>query len=290
MKIEQTNALSEKQNCETLALQKRIHKAENLSNKVFLSNELNIDKEIPCFFLLYEDNQLVSFLACFFPTQNEVEINGFTDPAYRNRGYFSSLLKKAQSTLEVLKIPHVVLQIEAPCNTGKAYCAKRCSSIERTEYQLSMQKEAWNQTNTIDDEGIHLRKATIEDAEIYSQIAASAFDDSYQWCLNYITFILSDPDRDAFILYKEEHVIGVLNVHYISPVRSLLYGIAIAKDFQSQGYGKQMLSMILSLLFFSGSQEIALEVDSANPRALSLYIHQGFTICFQVDYHVLSLS
>ena len=289
MKIEKTNTLSKKQNAEILVLQNRIFQAENLSNKPFLSNELNIDKEIPCFFLLYEDNHLVSFLSCFVPSQKEAEINGFTDPVYRHRGYFSALLEEAKATLKPLKLSQFVLQIETCCQVGNAYGKKRCSSIERTEYQLSMQKEAWMPSNAIPTEAMQLRKATQENTEIYSQIAASAFEDSYEWCLNYVTFILSNPDREAFIMYRGEQAIGILNTHYITPVRSLLYGIAVTKELQGKGYGKQMLSMILTLLFDKGNLEVALEVDSDNPRALSLYLHQGFTICFQVDYHRLSV-
>ena len=69
-----------------------------MQNAVFLSNELNVDRTAPCFYLGYVkaeeksgEEKLVSFLSVFFPTKEDGEIVAFTHPGFRRQGYFTAL-------------------------------------------------------------------------------------------------------------------------------------------------------------------------------------------------------
>src|SRR5690606_23875663 len=88
MNIIATSTLTTGQEEQIKALQERAFHLEQLGNEVYLSSEMNIDKEKPCFFMLYESDELVSFLCAFFPSPGEVEFNGFTHPSHRKKGYF----------------------------------------------------------------------------------------------------------------------------------------------------------------------------------------------------------
>ena len=59
MRIEMTNKLTENQITEILNLETVSFGEDALENHAFLSNEINFDKTVQCFYMGYENNVLV---------------------------------------------------------------------------------------------------------------------------------------------------------------------------------------------------------------------------------------
>ncbi len=55
-----------------------------------------------------------------------------------------------------------------------------------------------------------------------------------------------------------------------------LYGLAVAKEYRGQGWGKQLLAESLQEIKEKGIKQVELTVDPANKRACTLYRKFGF--------------
>lgn len=284
MLLLKTNTLDPSQKDQVEELETLVFSHENLENHVFLSPELNVYKDFPSFFLCYEEEKLVSFLGAFFPTDEEVEFNGFTHPAYRRQGYFSVLIKYALETYLKLPFQRALFQREMRSQTGYAFLNKRYPEIERTEYIMQLSKAEYKSREHIDGTlelvgSTHLDRA--------AQLMSNAFDESLERSLDGLNYLLSQSDRKTFLYSLEGEAIGTLNAHKVEGTW-MLHGVGILKEHRNQGKGKDMLSLALSTLFCD-APIVSLEVDSYNIPALSLYKKLGFVPTSQVDYHRLSL-
>lgn len=285
MRQSKTNTLTAQQRIEVQTLQDVCFEHEQLQNKPLLSNELNTDQDLPCFFLHYKENKLVGFLAAFFPTDTEVEITGFVHPAYRRGGIFSSLVAEARKTYQGHRFLQMLLQVESTCASGKAYIHARAPLIDRTEYLLVLSKSRWLGMEIPRIQGGTLMEATGKALKSYSQTATRLLKED----ASCISKMVNDPTRKGYLYLYKNKPLGVLQSRAEDTKGIMLHGIAIDEAYRGQGHGRTMLALALDGLFRS-SVSISLEVDAQNPRALGLYRALGFEIDFQVDYHALNLS
>ncbi len=281
----ETNTLDTQQIASVKSLQALCFLLEGLKNEPCLSNEMNTDTTIPCFFLQYEGNMLVGILTAFFPTDVEVEINGFVHPDYRKRGIFSSLLTKAIDTYKPLSFLQLLFQVENSSESGKAYMTRRSAHIDRSEYRLTLSKESWQEARHSPPRRGSLVEATGENLQRFINAATSLLKEE----AGFIQKMLHNPERKGYLYLYEDNPIGVLQKCEEHEELTMLYGIAIDEQYRNQGHGKTMLTLALDS-FFTSCDFLSLEVDSQNPGAFELYGHLGFKIDFKVDYHSLILS
>jgi len=279
-----TNTLTKDQEEQIRKLQELVFKEEQLENEVFLSSEMNITKEKPCFFLRYENDELICFLDAFFPSSREIEINGFTHPAFRRRGHFTALVQEALQTYQGMPFAQALFQCELNSKSGKAYLQKRYPSLDRSEYVMALAKADWKSRPA---------RGTLGKLEKHSRsqalpITCEAFGMDPVSGEKELEFLISDPGREVYVYAQDEQVIGMLNVHRESEDRVMLHGVAIRSSDRGKGYGKAMLCLALDEIFKT-VDTLLLEVDSENPPALSLYRSLGFEVRSQVDYHRLIL-
>lgn len=285
MKFSKTNTLDTQQILEIKDLQHICFFFERLSNEPYLSNALNVDLTIPCFFLCHEGLRLVGFLAAFFPTGEEVEVNAFVHPDYRKKGIFSSLVAEARSTYEKLSFLQMLFQVEDTSESGKAYIQKRYPTIDRTEYRLTLPKSRWQEKKPLTPFPGAIVEARGEYLELFIKTATSLIREE----AGFVERTLTNPDRKGYLYLHDTKPIGVLQKCKEDEQLTMIYGVAIDENYRGQGYGKAMLSLALDF-FFESCTYLSLEVDSQNPRAFGLYRTLGFEIDFQVAYHSLILS
>ncbi|MDD3430157.1 MAG: GNAT family N-acetyltransferase, partial [Oscillospiraceae bacterium] len=137
MNIVQTNQLTVSQKEEITLLKQCCYAPENLQGDPFLSNEINWDKNIPCFYLGYEDTQLVAFLTTFVPQRAEAEITAFTHPNWRNRGCFLQLYSAAYKVLKQAGTQRVLFVLAPQAKGGKT-ALQHFKNAEwlRSEYRM----------------------------------------------------------------------------------------------------------------------------------------------------------
>ncbi|MDU1909994.1 GNAT family N-acetyltransferase [Fusobacterium sp.] len=282
MKIEKINILTEEQKNKIINLQKICNKFENLKAEVFLSNEINFDKEIPCFFLCYEKEELIAFLTAFLPTKEEGEISAFTHPKYRKKGIFKKLFEESVEILRKNDIPKILFVTEPESKSSKEVL-KRIGKIKlvRSEYTMSYLKESFQEEN--DNKRLKFETVTEKNKRIYSQMTEEIFEMPEGTSINFVENVIKSVDRDAYIGYLNKENIGIFNMNYIKD-GVFLYGLGIRNFFKRKGYGKEIMNFALKKAFEKGSKAL-LDVDSDNVSAYSLYKKLGFVIEFQADYY-----
>lgn len=279
MRIEKTNILTENQMAEILNLETIAFRTDNLENHAFLSNEINFDKTMPCFYMGYENDELIAFLTTFMPTSYEAEISAVTHTEHRKKGYFKKLFKAAKETLLLAGVNKILLIIEPKSKSGVEVIKNfNGCNLERSEYRMSH-----NGSKTLSEHGgVNFFEANNQNKEIFTEIMLNAFPDLEE-SSNFIDTVISSENRKGYIAYKEEIPVGVFNFNY-EEGSSFLYGVGIAASYRGKGFGKQLVEFALTE-GLKKSDKVVLDVDSENPIAFNLYKKCGFRIDFQVDYY-----
>lgn len=282
MKIEKTYILTEEQKNNINNLQKICNDFENLKAEVFLSNEINFDKNIPCFFLGYEKEKLVAFLTIFLPTREEGEISASTHPDYRRQNNFKKLFKEAREVLKENGVPKVLFVAEPKSDTSKEVLKKiGKTELIRSEYTMSYSKEKFQKKKN--KSGLEFEIISEDNKKIYSQMTEEIFKMAEGTSDNFVENAINSPDREAYIGYLAKEKIGIFNMNYTDD-GVFLYGLGIRDCFKRKGYGEEFLNFALEKAFEKGEKAI-LDVDSDNMPAYNLYKKLGFKIEFQADYY-----
>lgn len=245
-KLIKTNRLTATQYNDVQNLFHLCKQFEDLEGLLFLEPELNLFPEFPCFYLLYENSILISFLSIFIPNEKECEIYAYTHPDYRKRGYFTNLFECALSQIEKFEIESIYFVNEPGSNSGKSALTKINTQLASSEYIMK-----W------DPEFIPSPK-------------------------NILTLEVNDS-CEYFKARLNQEVIGECCVDH-SDSCSTIYDFEILSSKRGRGYGKEMLLLILDHLAQMNYKNIVLHVSSTNKAAYRLYSTNGFAVLKQVDY------
>lgn len=279
MRIETTNRLTENQITEILNLETVAFQADALENHAFLSNEINFDKTLQCFYMGYEKDKLSAFLTTFMPTSYEAEVLAVTHPDYRGKGCFKKLFQAAKETLLLAGINKILLVVEPKSKSGVEVVKNfERAKLERSEYRMSC-----NGSKTLPEyPDLQFFEVNNQNKEIFAEITRDVFPDLEERS-NFIDTVISSKNRKGYIAYKEEIPVGVFDFNY-EEGDTFLYGVGVATPYRGKGFGKQLVGFALNdgLKKFD---KVVLDVDSENPIAFNLYKKCGFQIDFQVDYY-----
>ena len=279
-------SLSEQAINEVLNLEDVCKKHDNLKGSVFLDTSLNFNHQIKSIFLLYENGELISMLSMFIPTQQEAEISAFTSPKYRQEGYFKALLTKAVAELGKYEIPTILFVCESQANSGKKVIAKFKTKYDHTEYFMRSNKKSHEAK-----EGYRLRllKPDRKDLDKLIETSMRTFDDSYEDSRILIENCFGLENREQYIAVLNDLFIGLGAVNLEGDEGSI-FGFGIVPEYRGQGYGKELLHLIVDSLWQRGKTEITLEVNSENAHALELYKKSGFQIAVAFEYYRIKVS
>lgn len=248
MDIFAINTLSSKQYYEARDLIAICAQNDGTRGVSFLEPELNEDNTFPAFYMMYDGSKLISFLSVFLADDTECEIYGYTLPDYRQKGYFKKLYKEALRNLKAAGYKDIICVCEPECQSGKAVLEKMGFGIHRTEHLMSYDMSPIN-----DIKGrLELDRDTEDDAE-------------------------------AFVTYIGDDVIGICNVEFTRS-HAVIYGFHVYEEYRGNGYGSEMLLLVLKQLLKEGVTKILLHVNGANTVAHTMYSHHGFITEEQIDY------
>lgn len=285
MVIKEFNELNEDLINSIRILEKVCKEYDGLNVDMFLDNSLNFNKNINNLFMAYEDDNLVSVLYMFIPTKSEAELSAYTHPIYRKKGYFKALLHRAKEEVTQYGIEDLLFVCESQSKDGKEVINKFEASYSSTEYLLKFNKDSKNLVST----GITMvRKALGIDVEKIIDICIDAFDDSYEVAESFTVKALEAEDREIYVSELSNEIVGVCSVYYDGD-DIVLFGLAISKDNQGKGLGKDTLRQLVKSLYEDGKKDVLLEVDSENDVAFNLYKKCGFETKTAIEYHRKSL-
>ena len=282
MRLHTTNRLTDRELARIRILEQECRFCDETKKELFLSNELNFNKEMPCFFMLYQKNALCAVLTLFAPSQDTAELSALVLPDCRRKGYFKELLAAASKEISAYGIQRILFVHETGSLDAKNMIEKWHVDLSHSEYLLSLDREAIT-GEARHDAGLRIRAAEEKDLRKMAELNARAFRESIGTSYNLVKETFGNEKMLSYCAFLDRELIGVCNVR-LEGYRLSIFGLCIAPGYQSRGYGKAFLKAILSLIReYSG--EITLEVGSDNRRAFELYRRNGFQIKGQCDYY-----
>lgn len=248
MNIFMINTLSSKQYYEARDLIAICAEADGTRGVSFLEPELNEDATFPAFYMMYDGSKLISFLSIFLADDTECEIYGYTLPEYRQKGYFKRMYKDALRKLKAAGYKDIICVCEPESVSGKSVLDKMGLGIVRTEHLMSYDMSPVMEVK----ERLEL-KSTLED------------------------------NTEVFEAFIGDKLIGTCNVEFTRS-HAVIYEFFIYEEYRGNGYGSELLLLILKHLLEEDVSKILLHVNGANTVAHTMYSHHGFVTEEQIDY------
>lgn len=281
MKILELQNLNEEYIKDIKKLEKTCKEYDGMSGDAFLSNELNFNKDIKCYFLLCEGETLISFIYMFMPTPKEAEISACTLPEHRYKGYFKTLLQKAMDELKKFNVNEILFVHEPASKEAKIVLDKLKAKYHFTEYLLFYQ-------GGMPEESLQLVTVTKNDMDHVIDLNIDIFNDSLSVSKSMVREAINSAKITPYMVMLDGEIMGVCNVNFESEDVSI-FGLGILPKYQGLGYGKKMLNSLIEKLLSTGHKSITLEVNSQNSRAYNLYTKNGFKIKTQFDYYRMEI-
>lgn len=280
MMITKTTKLTQAQVTEVRALEKICREEEPFGLQLFLSSELNCDSTMDAFFLLYEGDVLAGYLTLFTPEPGFAEVTALVHPEYRRRGYFTHLFAEAKQEAAAHGVTALLLCHEPVCQSGGAVLKKFPVTLDRTEYQLELDRSA---LPPIPKTALTLVRADLSMVGPLSHIAAAAFEEEdTQEKRDLTERFWACPTVTAWAALLDGKLVGQVALN-TEGGEGYLCGLCIDPALQGQGLGRALLALTAR----EAAQfdlPVRLDVDSTNARAFPLYRSSGFVEKARCDY------
>ncbi len=260
-----------------------------------------VSEEDAFYALHYIEETPVSFLSCFCPDGEICELSGCTSPRFRNRGFFSCLLKAAKKEAERL-FGDVLFYFQCLSSDPDTAAFCEAQGLVFSHSECIMEKA---QPSRGPDEGIlqtavppasrvSLRPSA--DKALLAKLHRKAFDCPAAFSEDYMDTILADPDTVSHLILAEKKNVGLVHLTFqdapagpaAGPKEQIVYlmGLGILPAFRRRGLAEAALQAVFSLL--PDRSRLTLQVSTLNTAAFRLYEKLGFEVSSRLDYYVLS--
>ena len=273
---------------EARALEAACHSYDNLSGTLFLDPSLNFASELPCLFTLHESGEIVALLTLFAPTRSEAELFGMTHPAYRKKGFFRILSKAAADIARQFGINDLLFVCEPHSSAGIEAISSLGAAFSHAEYSLRYDRGKTPARLAV-PVGLTLLKASPADLAEMAQISSDAYSEPLEPSRDFLQKSLEAKDRTQYIARLNGEAVGVGAIQRESG-EATIYGLAVSPAMQGRGIGRGIVTCMINELIAVGSDQILIEVDSTNQRALHLYRSCGFEPEATYQYYRVALS
>lgn len=266
------SVLSQQQKQEIADLIRVCQAWEPIHMTPLMDAEENMDPELPCFYLAYEEEggSLAGFLSLFLPDGETAEGTVFVRPDNRRKGILTALLRKAREVLEGEELSYYLVS-DGCSRDADAVAAHWQGKPDHTEWMLEAK------------------------AEKLAQMSVGAEREK---------MVFLRRRGQCWYLYRRDHkhYIGKCFLAPLAEDIHYLYGLEIRPEWRNQGYGKQLLHSIGKKLDSEDrgrkgqvrdkadpqkrrATVLRLQVSSENEAACRLYETCGFQVSEQVIYY-----
>ncbi|GHO46538.1 GNAT family N-acetyltransferase [Ktedonospora formicarum] len=236
--------------------------------------------------LYYRDAVLVG--VAFIFSMDTIETIGSVHPSYRRQGIGSELLKALKAYSQSQNKQGLTLMCSNALPGGEEFArhfdAEYCFSEYHMELQLPL-----NGQPTTKDNALSLRQAEPSEASLVTDISAQAFGDDPNDFGPWIQQAILKPGRRFFFVRHHDNIIGVISAVQEDEQSADITTFGILPAYRKRGYGRQVLTHMVEMLLAEGWQKIALDVETENSNALTLYQSCGFQQARVYSYHNIPL-
>ncbi|WP_375504061.1 GNAT family N-acetyltransferase [uncultured Jatrophihabitans sp.] len=224
----------------------------------------------------HEDGRLIAFVGVY-RHGGEPELTGMVDPAHRRRRIGAAILTRAVQL--VRDVPSVLLVVPRASAGGRQLALTRGGVLDHSEHALR-QSVAPPPAPVDEPAGLHVRPAGEDDRAVVDTLIREGFGDPRGGREHMDGTAVAELDgRVVATLAVERH-----------NSRAGVYGFVVDPALQGRGIGRAVLGRMCRDLRADGVEEVHLEVEVRNERALGLYTSLGFEPVTTEDYYRLATS
>jgi ribosomal protein S18 acetylase RimI-like enzyme len=237
-------------------------------------------------FLWFEDGRLVGFLGLYQFVPTVIELSGLVHPGYRRRGIFSQLFAAARRECIRRGVGEMLLICERT-SPGAAPFALSVGG----EYRFSEFKMEWQGASGDAGAGptLTLREAGPESAHEIARQNHIFFDIPMPADDELDLLDLSTPGRKTYFALVDGAVVGKVHLH-VQGGEGWIAGLGVLPEYRRRGYGRAMLRQAVARLVEMQPETIALEVETRNDGALTLYQSCGFDVVTGYEYYAVATA
>ena len=282
-----------------LVLEELCRAKDGTISSVNNSTEYNCRRDIPVFFLAFEETTLVGILSVFLPEESTAELNALVHPAYRRQGIFTGLLQRAKSALSAIGTEAFIFVCEPSSIDATAAMLALKAEKRSSEYQMLLEHtdsaiDSSNLSNALRSQPRSntfgkLLEATPDDLPLIGRMNALFFETSEEMGELFAEDSYYTP---GIIVYKyvipgkDKKTVPIGTVCFCEETHSgNIFGLGILPEYRGLGYGKDLLNALLARI--PTDKKIYLQVSSRNAAAFQLYQKAGFKIIAQQDFWLL---
>jgi ribosomal protein S18 acetylase RimI-like enzyme len=283
-RIDSSYGLNQKQIDEIKALEEVCNRFEDLTMKLNWDMLTSRAKNEVNDFLVYENEELVGYLALYVFRDSEAEVSAMVHPKHRRKRIFRKLLSQARQELMVRDIPRFLFICEEKSVSGKSTMDAIKAVYTFSEYGMTLQ-EVKPLSSSVK---LSLKEADKEDLEDLVNMDVACFQLNKNDTSNLLQKQLGQPNRIHKVASVNGKRIGKISV-LLSETEAYIYGFCILPTYRGKGYGKTILKETVESLSNEGHSKISLEVECKNKNALILYKRCGFEVEAGYEYYRLSI-
>ncbi|MEE8165880.1 MAG: GNAT family N-acetyltransferase, partial [Myxococcota bacterium] len=220
-------------------------------------------------FLYYVDDQLAGFVS-LYPGESDVELLGMVHPDRRRKGIGRALLDAARHECRRRGAKGLLLVCEETAVAAQEFARTVGGEHEFSEHKMQLDREQFARGERPRPPGLRISSAAIEDIERLIAIRVDSFGGSEERARSDLERWLHDPRFELLIANRGSEAIGMLRVSRFES-EIFLNGFAVVREHRGRGVGHELLVAVLERLATERGKSIALEVETDNHSALSLY-------------------
>ncbi len=255
--------------------------------------EADVKEEDTFYALHYMEETLVSFLSCFCPDGKTCEISGFTAPAFRNRGFYSRLLRAAKKEAGRL-FGTAVFQFQCLASDPDTAAFCKAHGLVFSHSECIMKRKPPFPSLCALPSAVRLCPST--ERKTLAKLHESAFGCPASFSINYVDTVLADPDTVSILILTDGKTVGLMHLTFFKAPDGqtaeqrgqtvYLMGLGILPAFRRRGFAEAALRTVFSRL--PEGSELALQVSTLNAAAFRLYEKLAFEAASRLDYYTSS--
>lgn len=285
MQITSTNNLTDNQIESIEKLLKKVHSFDHTFRDPYLSSDYNFDRDMPAFFLAYNDGGDLIGLLSTYADSKDVEIQLKVDPDFRRKGVAKRLYQtflhetKAYDLNTVSFVTEEVFLDKNPDLIKNLYLIR----YESEELQLSRKYKKEGLDKSLKDTDLIFEKASLRDVYELTQLMHEAFDSDINIAKRYNIASIESDTVDVYVLRNNKDIISRVSVDFASDV-NYMYSVATKKEYLRQGYAYTLLAKTIKEFEDINTKDFQIAVDADNTKAKNLYEKLGFTVDTTILY------